>query len=466
MNSSIILNTDSYKFSQWLQYPEGTSHIFSYIESRGGMWDECVMFGLQAFFKQYLNNPVTLTDVAKADKLSKQHGVPFNKEGWLYIVDKHEGKLPLIIKAVPEGSVVPVGNVLVTVENTDPECFWLTSYIETALLRAVWYGSTVATNSFESKKIIMEYLQQSGDPSGIDFKLHDFGARSVSSFESCGIGAAAHLVNFKGTDSITGILFAEEFYGEPCAGFSIPASEHSTITSWGKDHEVDAYKNMLDQFAKPGALLAVVSDSYDIYNACELWGTKLKDQVVPSGATLVVRPDSGQPSEVVNKCLRILDKHFGHTVNEKGYKVLNNVRIIQGDGIDHAEINSILFRSVTLDNYSADNITFGQGGGLLQAVNRDTMKWAMKCSAAKVNGQWRDVFKDPVTDSGKRSKKGRITLCEDVDGRYSTVPVEAIPEGYKEALVPVWKDGQMLVDQTFEEIRQRANKPFIGESNG
>lgn len=460
MNKSIILNTDSYKTSQWVQYPDGTTRVFSYIESRGGMWDSCVMFGLQHFLMEYLSEPVKSSDVAQAERLFKAHGIPFNREGWMHIVENHEGRLPLVIKAVPEGSVVPVGNVLVTVENTDPECFWLTSYVETALLRAVWYGSTVATNSFESKKIIMEYLEKSGDPSLIDFKLHDFGARGVSSFESCGIGSVAHLVNFKGSDSITGLLFADQYYGDSCAAFSIPAMEHSTVTSWGREGEVASYCNMLNHYAKDGAILAAVSDSYDIYKACEYWGTVLKDQIVNSGATLVVRPDSGTPHIVVDKCLKILDKYFGHTINDKGYKVLNNVRIIQGDGIDHAEINSILFQAVDLSRYSADNITFGQGGGLLQAVDRDTLKWAMKCSAIKVNGEWRDVYKDPVTDSGKRSKRGRITLVEDFEGNIETVREGDVSSTDKILLEEVWKNGELVRKQTFQDIRERANKPF------
>jgi nicotinamide phosphoribosyltransferase len=176
INKSILINTDSYKFSQYNQYPEKTTNVYSYVESRGGTWNQTVFFGLQIFLKEYLTAPITQEDIDFAEQLVLSHGEPFNREGWEYILHKHNGKLPLRIKAVPEGSVIPVKNVLVTVENTDPNCWWLTSYVETALLRSIWYGTTVCTSSYESKRIILDYLNKTGDPSLIDFKLHDFGA--------------------------------------------------------------------------------------------------------------------------------------------------------------------------------------------------------------------------------------------------------------------------------------------------
>ena len=235
ITKSIILNSDSYKYSQAFQYPAGTEYVYSYIESRGGMWDATVFFGLQAFIKEYLINPITQKDIDDAEAIITAHGEPFYREGWEHILKEHGGKLPVVIRAVPEGCIVPTKNVLATIENTDPKCWWLTSFLETAVLRAIWYPTTVATNSYESKKIILEALEKSGDPSLIDFKLHDFGARGVSSMESAGLGGAAHLINFMGTDTITGILYAREYYGAPMAGFSIPASEHSVSASYGRE---------------------------------------------------------------------------------------------------------------------------------------------------------------------------------------------------------------------------------------
>jgi len=457
LSKSIILNTDSYKVSMFKQYPAGTTGVYSYIESRGGKYDETLMFGLQAFIKEYLLEPITQADIDFAEEILTAHGEPFNRSGWEYILQEHAGYLPVVIRAVPEGTVVPVKNVLATIENTDPECFWLTTWLETALLRAVWYGSTVATQSKYIKNIITQYLEKSGDPSTIDFKLHDFGARGVSSMESAGIGGAAHLINFMGTDTITGVLYAREYYNAGIAGFSIPASEHSTITSWGRAGEVDAYSNMVRQFGKPGAIFAVVSDSYDIYEACRMWGTELKDEVVASGATVVIRPDSGDPVDVLPKMIQILGEKFGYTKNDKGYKVLNSVRLIWGDGINQLSIRSILSVMVDMLGWSADNFAFGMGGALLQGVDRDTQKFAMKCSAALINGKWVEVFKDPITDRVKASKKGRVTLWTNGTGEFvsgtSGDPKPWADRGWTNALIEVYRDGKLVKEYTFEEVR-------------
>jgi nicotinamide phosphoribosyltransferase len=270
-----------------------------------------------------------------------------------------------------------------------------------------------------------------------------------------------------------------DVYGGDVCGFSIPASEHSTITSWGRENEVDAYRNMVKQFGKPGAVYAVVSDSYDIYKACEMWGTELKDDVVNSGATVVIRPDSGDPVVVLPKMLRILSEKFGYTTNSKGYTVLNNVRVIWGDGINSVSLSSILRTVVDVCGYSADNIAFGMGGGLLQQCDRDTLKFAMKCSAVgvrewidpdfatwndKANGTdlvWRDVFKDPATDPGKASKKGRVQLwqCGSEYETSVTKPTRWVDNGmeWKSAMWDYFVNGSTLFTQTFEEVRANSN---------
>ena len=459
---NIILNTDSYKTSMFKQYPVGTTGVYSYIESRGGRYDSTVFFGLQAFIKEYLLEPITQADIDIADEILVAHGEPFNRAGWQYILDNHNGYLPVVIRAVPEGTVVPVKNVLATIENTDPECFWLTTWLETALLRAIWYPTTVATQSYSIKRVILDYLEKTGDPATIDFKLHDFGARGVSSMESAGLGGAAHLVNFMGSDTISGVLYAREYYDAGIAGFSIPAAEHSTITSWGRDGEVDAYRNMLNQFAKPGAVLAIVSDSYDIYNAVDkLWGETLRQQVIDSGATVVIRPDSGDPDVVCRQLVQKLDAKFGSTVNSKGFRVLNNVRLIQGDGVNENTIRTIL-GSFQAYGYSADNIAFGMGGALLQQVDRDTQRFAMKCSSAEINGRWVDVQKDPITDSGKKSKAGRVTLWTSGGEFQSGVeqPKGWVDRGmfWTDALETVFVDGKLFNEITFDEVRANARK--------
>jgi nicotinamide phosphoribosyltransferase len=456
MNANLILLTDSYKVSHHKQYPPDTRKVYSYFESRGGVYKDVVFFGLQYFLKAYLeNNIITQADVDEAEELFKLHfGTDklFNKKGWEYIIHEHDGRLPIEIKAVPEGTPVPYLNVMMTVENTDPKCYWLTNYIETLLVQT-WYPCTVATQSREIKKMILKYLEETGDPALIDFKLHDFGFRGVSSVESAGIGGAAHLINFKGSDTMAALTLISGGYGEEMAGFSIPAAEHSTITSWGRENEADAMENMLDQF--PEGLVAVVSDSFDIYKACsDIWGGKLKEKVLKRNGTLIIRPDSGHPPEVIRNVLNILGDKFGYETNSKGFKVLNpKVRVIQGDGVEFAMINRIL-EDMKIEGWSADNIAFGMGGALLQKLNRDTQKFAFKCSYVEVGDESRDVYKQPITDDGKRSKAGQLKLIRKEDGSFDTLNRGV---GYeKDLLETVFLNGEIVKEYTFEEVRNNA----------
>lgn len=457
---NLILNTDSYKASHYLQYPPDADGLFSYLESRGGAFNRTVFFGLQTILKEYLAQPITLENIAEAREFYGAHGEPFNEAGWLHILREHGGLLPLRIKAVPEGLVVPTLQVLATVECTDPLAYWLNSHVETLLMR-VWYPLTVATLSWHIKQDIRRYLQEtSDDPEPqLPFKLHDFGARGVSSAESAALGGCAHLVNFRGTDTLSGILAARRYYHEAMAGHSIPAAEHSTMTAWGREAEVDAYRNMLTQFAKPGRAVAVVSDSYDVFHAVDaIWGGELREEVIRSGATVVIRPDSGDPATVVLKVAQILEQRFGSVVNGKGYRVINQVRIIQGDGVNRHSIVEIL-EKLKSNGFAADNIAFGMGGALLQQLHRDTLKFAMKASAVRRNGQWLAISKNPATDPGKQSKAGRLSLFRSrTTGEYASLRIDQGPIGadYEEVLEPVWENGRLLRDWRFEEIRARA----------
>ncbi|XP_076448009.1 nicotinamide phosphoribosyltransferase-like [Babylonia areolata] len=458
-SENILLITDSYKVTHHWQYPEKTTLVCSYFESRGGKFPTTVFFGLQYILKRFLVGPVvTKEKIQEAKAVYGAHfGTDvFNEEGWNYILEKYGGHLPLRIKAVPEGTEVPVKNVLFTVENTDPKCFWLTNYFETLLVQ-VWYPMTVATNSRAQKEIIAKYLNETADSlSRLPFKLHDFGFRGSTSVESAGIGGAAHLVNFQGTDTIAGISTAKTYYGCSMAGFSIPAAEHSTITTWGQGGENKAFRNMLTKF--PTGVVAVVSDSYDLWNAVEhIWGEELKELVEArgkSGGVLVIRPDSGDPPEIVVKVLNILEKKFGSIKNSRGFKVLPDyVRVIQGDGISYETLAKILDH-MKANNWSADNLAFGSGGALLQRMDRDTQKCAFKCSFAEIDGKQVNVFKQPITDLGKKSKKGRLTLeCQ--EGKYITRE-EGSGNPEKDVMVTVFENGKLLREYTFDEVRRNA----------
>jgi nicotinamide phosphoribosyltransferase len=457
--NSAIIDTDAYKVSMFLQYPPDTEYVSSYLEARKNPWKTVTWYGLQHILKE-LTNLVTPADVEFAKLYWEAQGEPFNYEGWMIIATELEGRLPLRIQAAPEGAVMKSNNVMVQVVNTDPRFFWLTTWVETPIMR-VWFPTTVASLSAAIKADIYEALVKTADAPDeeILFKLHDFGSRGTSSKESAGIGGSAHILNFAGTDTGVALLHAMEFYGAPMGGVcgSIPAAEHSTITSWGRENEVKAFKNMIDKFGS--GLVAVVSDSYDIFNAVtNLWGDELKDRVIEMDGMLVVRPDSGDPTQVPVDVIELLDKAFGHTVNSKGYKVLNHVRVLQGDGINQISVNTIMERLIALE-YSITNIAFGMGGALLQAPNRDTMSFAIKASAAKINGEWIEVFKDPITDTGKRSKKGRLALIVR-DGEYETIREDelvgdlAYPGVNK--LVTVYEDGLIVGREEWANVVERA----------
>lgn len=456
-----ILTVDSYKTSHFNQYPSGATRMSSYIEPRGGAFESAVFFGLQAFIKGSLLTPINTAQVDYAEDLYKAHGVPFNAAGFRRIVNEFGGYLPLTIEAVPEGTVMGTQNVQVQV-TCEPGFVWLTSYIETALLRAVWYPSTVASLSRKMKGFIYEGLKlTSDDPDGqIPFKLHDFGARGATSSEAAVLGGMGHLVNFMGTDTVEAIWGARRFYNEPMAGFSIPATEHSTMTSWSRDGETAAYKNLLAQ--NRTGLVACVSDSYDVFNAVRnIWGGTLRDLVMMRDGTLVIRPDSGNPTTMVLDLIDIAMERFGFDVNSKGFKVLPpQVRFIQGDGMDETTIPQLITNAYER-GISVDNFAMGMGGGLLQKVNRDTMKYAMKANAIEIDNEWHDVYKDPITDQGKRSKRGRLALIEHADaknetGRFETIRRTEMLDPRCNRLRPVFRNGELLVDDTFAAIRKRA----------
>jgi nicotinamide phosphoribosyltransferase len=453
-----ILNVDSYKHSHFLQYPHGTTEVYSYIESRGGEFGKFVFFGLQAYLKKSLSRVPTLDEIDQAEKIVVAHGLPFNRQGW---VDLHIlGYWPVEIKALPEGMVVPTHVPCVTICNTDPRFYWITSFLETALLRAVWYPSTVATISYNAKKIISKYLEETCDVPDwktniLPFRLHDFGARGVSSEESAALGGLGHLVNFMGTDTMSALIAAMEFYNaKDVVGYSIPAAEHSTITSWGESGEPDAYQNMITQFG--GGLYAVVSDSYDLdFAVRSIWGEELRHDVLDAKGTLVVRPDSGDPATIVVNTLNILGTKFDYTTNSKGYMVLNpKVRVIQGDGINLKSIPQIL-EAVKQSGWSTENLAMGMGGMLLQGCNRDTLKWAMKASSVTINGNEKGVNKNPKTDPGKASKKGKFSVVAE-NGTLVCKPRNGFAAW--DTMQTVYRDGKLLVDWTFDDVRSFANR--------
>ena len=462
MNKNICLTTDSYKLNHWNQYPAGTEKVYSYFECRkGAKFAETPFFGLQYIIKNHLEGVVvTREKIENAAKLCKAHFGDekyFNREGWEYILNSHGGKLPVVIKAVEEGTVVPINNVLMTIENTDNKCFWLTNFLET-ILSQVWYPITVASLSREVKVNIKEYLDLTSDGGLLNFGLHDFGFRGASSWESAGIGGAAHLINFLGTDTVVAMEVAVNYYTADLNGlaFSVAATEHSVMTALGKNGEEQVVENLLNEY--PTGILSVVSDSYDIYNfVSNIVGTKFKDRILARDGVFVVRPDSitpthPTPEEEMVWIMENLWANIGGTINSKGYKVIDpSVRVLWGDGIDLEGIKKILY-AVTKAGFATENIAcFGMGGGLLQKVNRDTQRCAFKCSAQYRDGQWYDIQKNPK-DVSKASKKGKLKLIK-VDGEFETVGENDSGEDY---LKVVFYNGVLVNEVDFATVRKNA----------
>jgi nicotinamide phosphoribosyltransferase len=450
-----ILATDSYKLTHWNQYPPGTEHVYSYFESRvGAHFDTTVFFGLQAILPA-LTKRVFQSDVDEAAMVSAAHfGNPtlFNRVGWEHVVINHHGLLPLEIRAVPEGTKVGVGNVMMTVTNTCPKCYWLTNAVE-SLLTHVWYPSTVCSLSYAVRQLIIGALKRSSDDGVPDFMLHDFGYRGATTHEAAALGGAAHLVNFKGTDTLPAILLAMDTYdAKEVVGFSVPATEHSVMTALGSDGEDQMVEHLLRTY--PTGVLSVVGDSYNIIDFTRRMGHKFRSQITARDGVFVLRPDSvtsayPEPALLVVELLGLLRDYFGTSTNLKGFKVLDpHVRLIWGDGIDIDGIKKILSLAMA-NGYSAENLVFGMGGGLLQKVNRDTQRFAFKASAICVYGEWTDIYKRPL-DRTKTSKAGHLAL---INGETIRVPYNY--DGPDE-LELVFLDGHILRTQTFEAIRALA----------
>ncbi|HVW95413.1 MAG TPA: nicotinate phosphoribosyltransferase [Mucilaginibacter sp.] len=465
---NLILLADAYKYAHHKLYYPGTTQIYSYLESRGGMFDETVFFGLQYFLKEYLQGQAfTQDDLNDAEVFLRQvfgRDDVFGRSKFQYILDKYDGRLPVRIKAVAEGSVVPTRNVLMTIENTDPECFWLTNFLETLLMQ-VWYPSTVATLSYHVKKVVARYYAETateGSEGGIGFVLNDFGFRGVSSVESAKLGGTAHLLNFDGSDNLAGSKMAIDYYdATKVYGLSIPATEHSICTLLGEQGELEVFRHVLKTF--PEGVIACVSDSYNIFRACsEYWGKALKDEILGRKGTLVIRPDSGDPVMTLLKIFEILFDQFGYTVNSKGYKVLPpQLRVIQGDGVNFESIQNI-YKALKDNKISAENLVLGMGGALLQKVDRDTQRYALKCSYAVVNGKEMNVEKSPaeidargnITESFKKSKAGRLKLIK-TEGRFQTVNQDGNNEN--DELITVFENGTLLNEISFEQARANLN---------
>jgi len=456
---NIIINVDNYKHCHYSLYPPGTEYVSSYVESRGGELPSTLFVGLQAYLREYLMRPITLEDIDEAEHIEREQGVPFNRELWMGVLNDHGGYLPVEIEAVPEGIVLPPRNVLVQLINTDPKYWWVTSFFETALLRAIWYPTTIGTISWLAKQLIRDTLEHTSDnPGMLRHMLHDYGARGVSSMESAALGGMAHLVNFSQSDTIPGILAAKRYYNAGNVSNSSANSEHAGFCAWGKDNEAAALRNMIEMYREDGVVI-LLTDSYDHENCVKnIIGGELKEMIQNFPGLVGARPDSGDVVQVTADTTEWLMDAFGYETNSKGFKVLPPyIRVIQGDGLTFGILPKI-FIEMERRGFSAENALFGMGGGLLQQHNRDTMNFGQKANAVCVKGVWSDIYKSPTGSKMKASKKGRLALKYE-NGTYVTVPRDSIPPA-ENILVPVFRNGKLLKKWDFTELIERSEREY------
>lgn len=402
-----ILLTDSYKLSHFDQYPPEMTGMQSYLEARGGDYKNIVFFGLEYYTRLLAMSYITDKDVDQAQFYAIQHGVPFNHKGFKDIV-ANGGHWPVKIMGKREGSICTVGEPLMTIQSTDNRFPWAVNYLETLLMK-VWYPCTVASKAYYVRKILEKWYNKTGaDLTGVDFAYHNFGDRGSSSVEAAALGGAAHLTCFKGTDNFHSLALIDRLYDtDSGVGYSIPATEHSTVTSWGKDREFQMIENYLES-NKGKPIIACVMDSFNIYKAVEFATTHLKSRIESKEyPTFVIRPDSGNPLDVIPSIFSIMENNKVKYTMVNGFKLFDKYRIIWGDGVDPEAIDGILELVVSL-GYSPANMAFGSGGDLMQKINRDTCKFAIKCCAVQYNGTgiWQPVFKEPLHDGFKKSKGG------------------------------------------------------------
>lgn len=449
---NILMLADSYKYSHSKQYPKDMVKMFDYLESRGGQYDKTVFFGLQYYIKKYLTKKITKEDVEEAFEFARLHGIPFDYEGWNYIVNKLNGKLPIKIKAVPEGSIIPNKNVLMTIESTDKNVPWVAGWIETLLLK-IWYPITIATRSYYIRQMLSKY----GTEEWVNFAFHNFGDRGSSSVEAAALGGLAHLTSFFGTDNFNSLKYAKKYYNDNCVGYSVFATEHSSTTSNAEGNSEKEYEFVLRMLKDNPKLpiMSFVADSYNVYeftDFCTNPNKEIRQILNNREQKLVIRPDSGNPIEVLDKMFEILEKNNVFDIEIDGKKASSKYGILWGDGINNKSIEEIL-KYFTDKGYAAENFVFGSGGWLMQDLNRDTNKFAVKCSSITLKDDRQvDVFKDPITDKGKKSKKGEITLYYNDEKGYFT---DRIGLNEQEMLEVVYENGEIKKEYSFEEIRKR-----------
>ncbi len=481
---------DFYKADHRSQYPVGTTEVYANFTPRSaahakvadGFDNKIVFFGLQYFIKHFLieawNENFFKQDKDKVVAAYKRRmDTSLGKDAISvdHIAALHDlGYLPIRIKALPEGSRVPIGVPVLTIVNTHPDFFWLTNYLESVISCYLWKPVTSATTAFEYRRFLSQAaLATGGDMDFVRFQAHDFSYRGLSGMQDAVISGAAHLTSFWGTDTVPAIDFAEEYYRanaetEP-VGFSVPATEHSVMCMGMQDGELETFRRLLTE-VYPAGIVSIVSDTWDFWKVVTEYVSLLKADILARNGKLVIRPDSGDPVKIVcgdpdapagtpehKGAIECLWDVFGGTTTDKGFRKLDShIGLIYGDSISLERAQQII-RGLQEKGFASDNIVLGVGSYTYQYVTRDNFGFAMKATSGIVNGERRDIFKAPKTDSGiKKSAKGLLRV-EEENGTYKLYDQQSEAQEKLGSLKPIYEDGKLLVDYKLSEIRSRVD---------
>lgn len=475
---------DGYKCDHRRQYPKGTTRVYSNWTPRTSRivgQDEVVLFGLQYFLQRYLREEFakffSADEDAVADRYQKRINgyLGPNSIGVEHIRALHSlGYLPLEFRALPEGTRVPLRVPMLTVENTHPDFAWLPNYFETLMSNVLWLPCTSATTALGMRKLLDAAAIKTGSPAGfVDWQGHDFSFRGMSGPEAAQLSGAGHLLYFTGTDTIPAIDLIEDYYGVPdgyLVGGSVAATKHSVMCAGGETCEMDTFGRLLDLY--PGGIVSVVSDTWDLWHVLTEILPSLKARIMGRDGKLVIRPDSGDPVDIICGCrsapagspahkgvIRLLWETFGGMTTETGHKLLDShIGCIYGDSITRERAAAICSR---LDEagFASANMVFGIGSYTYQYVTRDTFGFAMKATWVEIDGNGHDIFKTPITDNGvKNSARGRLAVARDSAGKLALIERATPAQEAASLLRPVWRDGKFVVTETFDVIRERARK--------
>ena len=477
-----LLYTDGYKVDHRRQYPLDTTLVYSNWtprKSRIKNIDEVVFFGLQYFIKKYIIEDFqqNFFDQPK-EKITKQYSKRINNYlgensvGIKHIEDLHDlGYIPMVFKALPEGVAVPIRVAMFTMYNTLPEFFWLTNYFETLLSTTVWLPCNSATLAKQYRKILDHYAAETSSiPEFVDWQGHDFSMRGMAGMEAALMSASGHLLSFSGSDTIPAIDFLETYYAadsdhETIAG-SVAATEHSVMCMGTLDGEEETIKRLITE-VYPNGIVSIVSDTWDLWKVLTEYLPNLKDEVLARNGKVVIRPDSGDPVDIIcgnpdgkneaekKGVIELLWETFGGIENKKGYKELDaHIGAIYGDSITLERATNICER-LKEKGFASTNVVLGIGSFTYQYNTRDTFGFAMKATYGEVGGKGRAIYKDPITDDGtKKSAKGLLKIIKE-DGTYKMLDEVSWAEEREGELKEVFRDGKLLKEASLAAIRKR-----------